>query len=156
MVVSERIKIHLNNIDPNLRCSAFFNYPYSYSCKGNRDREECFAGAADCTGSNLYCCPPDGPTPTPVVKATLTPDPSQPVSPPYVTPTLPPCSCPQAAPLKRAGNANCDGKIDGLDFEIFREEIFNLRATGSADFDCDHKIDKNDYLIWKLGRLTED
>ena len=50
------------------------------------------------------------------------------------------------------GSANRDDKIDGVDFEIWREEFLGLKTTQSADFNHDSKIDGVDFEIWRENR----
>ena len=48
-----------------------------------------------------------------------------------------------------AGDANNDGKVDGLDYVIWLNH-YNQSATGAAvgDFDNNSKVDGLDYVIW--------
>lgn len=78
---------------------------------------------------------------------------------PAVTPTPIPCFCPAEAPPKLLGNANCDRVVDGVDFEIWREEFNGLRSTTFADFNCNGggtgiagRPNLEDLEIWKRGR----
>ena len=79
---------------------------------------------------------------------TATPSPGSPTN----TPAAGACSCPAGKPAKNKGNTNCDDKIDGVDFEIWREEFLGSRTTQSADFNCDSKIDGVDFEIWRENR----
>jgi hypothetical protein len=65
-------------------------------------------------------------------------------------------SCPSDPP-KNQGNANCDGKINSLDFALWRSVFLNPAATepekAGVDFNCQpgetsHTIDLNDFLVW--------
>jgi hypothetical protein len=58
---------------------------------------------------------------------------------------------------KNKGNANCDSKIDLLDFEYWRSEAFDKGGmTGkvandwTADFNCDSKVDLLDFETWRF------
>ncbi len=111
------------------------------------------ATGAPC-GQNITCCfynPPEAPavseeqlplapTPTSVTAAV----------------TIPSDSC--ASPYKIKGDANCDGRIDILDFNIWRDEFNHAIYTTRANFSGDEKdrqergdiiIDILDFNIWR-------
>jgi|GEM_PF-6996674 len=57
---------------------------------------------------------------------------------------------------KKKGNANCDDKVDLLDFEYWRSEAFDkggmtgkVTNTWAADFSCDGKVDLLDFEVWR-------
>lgn len=62
---------------------------------------------------------------------------------------------------KTSGDANCDGVVDGLDFEIWRNESYdqggadNDNANWNANFNCplDQKVDGLDFEIWRPAAL---
>lgn len=54
-------------------------------------------------------------------------------------------------PLKSTGDANCDGKKDLIDFEIWRQEFTNVRTTKTADFDGTGTVTIVDFEIWRRG-----
>lgn len=59
----------------------------------------------------------------------------------------------QACPLKNRGDANCDGRISGVDYSIWLNSQCHPNpgkacADLRADFDADGDIDDNDYKIW--------
>lgn len=98
-------------------------------------------------------------TPLPTVTPSLTPFPTLSPTPtatntPTPTPLAPVCECPAGLPAKSSGNANCDTKIDLLDFEIWREEAIGIRPTQTADFDCKNGVTQVDFDIWK-AELTQ-
>ena len=58
--------------------------------------------------------------------------------------------------VKSTGNANCDGQVGSVDFEIWRNEMFDLgglsgkmSSTWKADFDCSQTINGVDFEIWR-------
>jgi len=79
------------------------------------------------------------PTPTPVSTNTPTPTPTS-THTPTPTPTTPPLN----------GDANGDGKVDGIDYVIwlthYSQSISGGRSVG--DFNLNGKIDGIDYVIW--------
>ncbi len=101
-------------------------------------------------------------TPTPTVKTSATP-----TIPKMPTATLKPTNVPTtsvapsirvtstqaptaaACPTHAQGDANCDTKIDLNDFETLRKELVGERATNTADFDRDGKVNLTDYEIWR-------
>jgi hypothetical protein len=60
---------------------------------------------------------------------------------------------------KSKGDANCDGKINLVDFEIWRSESFDINDEDydwTADFDCSDELQKPnlvDFSIWKDNYL---
>lgn len=63
-------------------------------------------------------------------------------------------------PAKSKGNANCDDKVNMLDFEIWRNEAYDqgglsdaqkgiLSNKWNADFDCDGKVMLIEFEIWR-------
>lgn len=74
----------------------------------------------------------------------------------HVTPTPTPqataipCSCPSDPTRKSRGDANCDGKIDEVDFNLWLEQFHSSPSqTDSADFNCDGKVDGIDFEYWR-------
>ncbi|MEN9328380.1 MAG: hypothetical protein RI947_1188 [Candidatus Parcubacteria bacterium] len=67
---------------------------------------------------------------------------------PTITPTLPPIS---DCPKKSRGDANCDGFVDIVDFEIFRKEYTGPLSTKDSDFDMNNIVDIVDFEIWRRG-----
>lgn len=85
--------------------------------------------------------PPPVTRPPPPPPITLTP-----------TPVIP-------CPRKPQGDANCDGKIDGIDYSIWLNSQCQPGANQScadlrADFNGDHKVNDDDYQIWFKNRGT--
>ena len=54
-----------------------------------------------------------------------------------------------AAFNKIDGDANGDGKVDLVDFAIWKSEFLKKVNTKRADFNNDKKVDKDDFKIWK-------
>lgn len=131
-------------------------------------------GQDDCSSGYRCCCsgvlPTSTPTLTPVVSPTApygrptatpttpygrpTTTPTKP-TPPYDEPTVPPTS--PSCPRKGVGDANCDGKVDGIDYSIWLNS--QCRPTGGqtcadtrADFNRDGNVDDSDYQIWFNNR----
>ncbi len=100
-------------------------------------------------------------TSTPIPTATMTPIPTATSTPvPTATATatpVPKCQVCTSGQLKSKGNANCDGVIDLLDFEYWRDEAFDKGGMGgvtlttwNADFNCDTKVDLLDFETWRF------
>jgi hypothetical protein len=81
------------------------------------------------------------PTSTLIPTATRTPVPT---NTPTNTPTYTPIPCPR----KAEGDADCNGHIDLVDYEIWRKEYFHELNTKTADFNGDGVVDMIDYNIW--------
>lgn len=79
------------------------------------------------------------PTPTSTPTGGITPTPT----PGGLTPT--PVSCDLSH-----GDANCDGKIDLIDFNLWRQQ-FTTTVISSADFNSDGKVDLVDFNIWRTN-----
>jgi hypothetical protein len=64
------------------------------------------------------------------------------------SPTASPTSSPTPAPL--AGDANNDGKVDGIDYVIWLNNYGSTNSSGPSqgDFNADTKVDGIDYVIW--------
>ena len=54
-----------------------------------------------------------------------------------------------ACPRKPEGDANCDGHIDLVDYELWRRENFGEVTTKIADFNGDGVVDMVDFNIWQ-------
>jgi hypothetical protein len=52
------------------------------------------------------------------------------------------------------GDANADGKIDLVDFDMWRILYFKNKFSAQVDFNKDNKIDMNDFDVWKNAYLT--
>jgi len=89
------------------------------------------------------------PTSTPKItqKITLIPQVSQPVISASPAPTQNATN--PACPLKSKGDANCDGKIDLIDYENWRKELIGEQLSLTADFNENGVIDSVDYATWK-------
>ena len=75
---------------------------------------------------------------------------------PYVpSPTPTPTPTPIPCPLKTQGDANCDGVINILDFEIWRREFLRIDTTTKADFDSSGGVSILDFEIWRRGFLGQ-
>jgi photosystem II stability/assembly factor-like uncharacterized protein len=55
----------------------------------------------------------------------------------------------QTCTLKSQGDANCDGKVDLIDFEQWRREFTGLATTRLGDFNGDSKTDLIDFELWR-------
>ena len=51
------------------------------------------------------------------------------------------------------GDANCDGKVDIVDFELWRREFTGAVSTKLANFNSDAKVDLVDFEIWRQGYI---
>ena len=93
------------------------------------------------------------PTSTPRPTATMTPRPTNtPI--PTPTPSRVPTSTPIPCPRKTEGDADCNGRIDIIDFEIWRRELLGIDTTLKADFDGSGKVDMSDFGIWRVSFLA--
>ncbi|MEN9328765.1 MAG: Dockerin type domain, partial [Candidatus Parcubacteria bacterium] len=90
--------------------------------------------------------PPANPSPT----VTITGEPTQTPTPEGPTSTIPP-----TCPLHSKGDANCDGQVDFIDFEIWRQESMGEENTKNADFNGDVAVDFVDFEIWRQGYFDE-
>ena len=61
------------------------------------------------------------------------------------TPTIGDVFCTQ----KSQGDADCNGKVDLADFEIFRKEFTGSLSTKTADFNNDGLVNITDFEIWR-------
>lgn len=78
----------------------------------------------------------------------------------YILQTVKPfCqSCPAGMPAKTLGNANCDGKINAIDFAMWKNVYIGTglipeSVKAAVDFNCQagqlsHAVDLSDFLIW--------
>ncbi len=57
----------------------------------------------------------------------------------------------QSCTTKSSGDADCNGKIDLIDYEQWRREYIKLAATTSANFNTDTVVNLIDYEIWRRG-----
>ena len=93
------------------------------------------------------------PTSTPRPTATMTPRPTNtPI--PTPTPSRVPTPTPIPCPRKTEGDADCNGRIDIIDFEIWRRELLGIDTTLKADFDGSGKVDMSDFGIWRVSFLA--
>ncbi len=60
----------------------------------------------------------------------------------------------QECPLFTQGDANCDGAITVVDFEIFRKEYTGEVTTRMSDFDNDGIPSISDFEIWRQGYFS--
>ncbi|MFA6005884.1 MAG: 6-bladed beta-propeller [Patescibacteria group bacterium] len=82
--------------------------------------------------------------------ATITPIPSATPAATSTPTTAPPApACPAGMPARSTGNANCDNKVDLLDFEQWRQEFKGTLTTNLADFQADTHVDLLDFEIWR-------
>lgn len=90
-------------------------------------------------------------TPTPVISKTPTPTIAIRIitpTPIHPTPTSTTSTC-----KKNQGDANCDGKIDLVDFEIWRKEFTGTLSTKQSDFNSSSIVDLIDYEIWRRNGI---
>jgi len=66
------------------------------------------------------------------------------------------CSVCTSGLAKSTGNANCDGTVSSIDFEIWRSEMFDqgglagtVKSTWKSDYNCDQKVSGVDFEIWR-------
>lgn len=71
---------------------------------------------------------------------------------PTPTPPLSPSSTPSSSCAKKPqGDADCNGVIDLIDFEIWRKEFTGSVWTKLADFDASGAVNLVDFEIWRKG-----
>jgi len=97
--------------------------------------------------SNLSPTPSLTLSPSPTGQPSATPTPTGQVSPTTTPSPTPPVLC----NLKPQGDANCDGKVDLLDFEFWRAEYLGERQTEEADFNKDGNVNLLDFEVWKMN-----
>ncbi len=66
-------------------------------------------------------------------------------------PTVTPTPTVSACNLKSSGDADCNGTVNLVDFEIFRKEYSGTQNTKEADFDKDNSVSIIDFEIWRKG-----
>jgi Zn-dependent metalloprotease len=85
-------------------------------------------------------------TPQCVQNITQSPSPTTgPTSP--VNPTITSTGC-------RVGDANCDGFIDLVDFQLWMREYTGADSTRNADFNRDTRVDLVDFELWRSTYIT--
>jgi hypothetical protein len=109
--------------------------------------------------------PTPSPTPTPTPLPTDTPQPTPPVSPSPTPTPIPPIyqcqECPTGVYSRTLGNANCDQRIDIIDYLFWRRAMVNFSQTQDislnknwqADFDCNGQININDFKVYIINRI---
>jgi hypothetical protein len=76
---------------------------------------------------------------------------------PFITITdVKSCSACISGLARSVGNANCDNAVNSVDFEIWRNEMFDKgglagtkSSTWKADFSCDLSVSGIDFEIWR-------
>lgn len=58
-------------------------------------------------------------------------------------------ACPTPTPLPVRGDANGDGLVTTLDYDIWKSEYLALSSTKTANFNNDQAVDGIDYVIWR-------
>ncbi|MBI2443189.1 MAG: DNRLRE domain-containing protein [Candidatus Levybacteria bacterium] len=82
--------------------------------------------------------------------STATNTPVPPTATPTRTPTpLPPTNTP--TPVQIVGDINKDGRVDLLDFNIWRDEFLDTVQTTQSDLNADGKVDLLDFNMWLQG-----
>lgn len=71
--------------------------------------------------------------------------PVTPTNTPAVSPTQPACA------MTSVGDADCNGAVDMVDYEIFRKQYMKEAPGTSADFNRDGSIGLGDFEIWRRG-----
>ncbi len=56
---------------------------------------------------------------------------------------------------KSTGDADCNGIIDMVDFEIWRKEYMGNLTTTNADFNADAKVSMPDFEIWRSNYFKQ-
>ena len=59
---------------------------------------------------------------------------------------------------KKRGDANCDGRVDGNDYSVWRREAIDGQSTNGrweTDFNGDNTVDESDLGVWKSFFLGE-
>ncbi len=66
-------------------------------------------------------------------------------------------SSPAPCPAKSKGDANCDGKVDFIDFEIWRNEFMgeDTKTDANFNYNSDQKVDFIDYEIWRQSYVEQ-
>lgn len=75
----------------------------------------------------------------------------------YLNSTINPCAAtPSASPTPLLGDANGDGNVDILDFNIWRDEFLGKSQTKQSDFNKDERVDLLDFSIWRnaFGQIS--
>ncbi len=101
---------------------------------------------ATCAGA-----PTATPTPTSSVTIILTPTLTK-VPSPTLTSAITP-SPTTGCLSKSAGDADCNGVVDLVDFEIWRKEFTQTLTTKNGDFNANGVVDIVDFEIWRKGRF---
>ncbi len=74
-----------------------------------------------------------------------------------------PCLVCSSGLAKTEGNANCDDRVDMIDFSIWRMEFIRFSELSeaerkaeewTADFDCDGAVRVTDFSIWRMTMTT--
>ena len=60
----------------------------------------------------------------------------------------------QACPTLSVGDADCSGKTDLRDYEIWRREYLKLETTTKADFNGIGGVDLVDFELWRRAYLS--
>lgn len=56
--------------------------------------------------------------------------------------------------VDKSGDANGDGKVNLVDFDIWKKEYLKIYITKKADFDKNGSVNLVDFSIWKRGYLN--
>lgn len=73
---------------------------------------------------------------------------------PNVTPSQPTPTPIPTVYVIRFGDANGDGKVNLVDFDIWKKEYLKINITKKADFDKNGSVNLVDFDIWKSGYLN--
>ncbi len=129
----------------------------SVSCGGGTQSRSNACGTSQSQACNTQTCVflPTALPPT-TVPPTVTPIPptlTLTSVPPTVTPASVSCT------RKSQGDANCDGKVDGIDYSVWLNSQCNPTASQTcanlkADYNADGKVNDDDYAVWFTNRNT--
>ena len=96
--------------------------------------------------------PTKTPTPTPVTVSIIpTATPTKTPTPTQATVSIAPSATTVPCAMKSQGDANCDNKVDMIDYEIWRQEFAGLVTTHNADFNSNGQTELIDYETWRQG-----
>lgn len=75
------------------------------------------------------------------------------LAPPFCAAAAEPTNPPETCAKKSQGDADCNGMVSLVDYQIWRTEFQNTQNTKRADFNADTKVSLVDYQIWRATFL---